>query len=363
MHMQLKKCAATKLQSYSAAPCKILQRKCTCGGAPGPTGEFAACREKKRQRRLGNEPATSSNVPPIVHEVLRSPGQPLDPATRAYMEPRFGRDFSRVRVHTDPAAAESARAVSSLAYTVGCDVIFGADRYAPRQKEGLWLIAHELTHTVQQEGGAHRQSDDLRVTDPEGPAEMEAHHIADIVTQGGAAATAFKQPSSIARVVLLPPAPRTYPPTAPGTGGPSVPAAPRTVNFVEIKRNNIHFSPRLGTDYGHFWTEIDGTESYGWWPDHCPVTLYETLFGTGGDLNGVAGCGGTSRTQDPHHGETADRAFHPVLTVPKTDATVRSDIRSFANAYSGGWRWTFGYGQNCRTFQASLMASVGLAEP
>ena len=63
-------------------------------------------------------------MPPIVHEVLHSPGQPLDPATRAFMEPRFGHDFSTVRVHTDARAAASARTVNALAYTVGRDVVF-----------------------------------------------------------------------------------------------------------------------------------------------------------------------------------------------------------------------------------------------
>ncbi|MGB9632210.1 MAG: DUF4157 domain-containing protein [Chloroflexaceae bacterium] len=89
-------------------------------------------------------------MPPIVHEVLRSPGQPLDAETRAFMEPRFGHDFSRVRVHTDARAAESARAVNALAYTVGRDVVFGAGQYAPGASAGRRLLAHELAHVVQQ---------------------------------------------------------------------------------------------------------------------------------------------------------------------------------------------------------------------
>src|SRR5205823_2267360 len=92
----------------------------------------------------------SSTVPPVVHNVLRSPGQALEPGTRAFMEPRFGHDFSQVRVHTDAQAAESARAVNALAYTVGQDVVFGVGQYAPRTLEGKRLLAHELTHMVQQ---------------------------------------------------------------------------------------------------------------------------------------------------------------------------------------------------------------------
>ena len=88
-----------------------------------------------------------------MHEVLRSPGQPLDEATRAYFEPHFGHDFSGVRVHTDAKAAESARAVDALAYTVGHDVVFGSGRYSSGTSEGKRLLAHELAHVVQQRGG------------------------------------------------------------------------------------------------------------------------------------------------------------------------------------------------------------------
>jgi hypothetical protein len=107
------------------------------------------------QRRPSGHAATTT-APPIVHEVLRSPGRPLDPATRAFFEPRFGHDFSRVRIHTDARAAESARAVNALAYTVGQDVVFGAGRYAPATPEGNGLLAHELVHTIQQADG-HRE--------------------------------------------------------------------------------------------------------------------------------------------------------------------------------------------------------------
>ncbi|HEX4696962.1 MAG TPA: DUF4157 domain-containing protein [Candidatus Udaeobacter sp.] len=95
-----------------------------------------------------------SSVPPIVPEVLRSPGQPLDSTTRAFIEPRFGYDFSKVRVHTDTKAAESARAVNALAYTVGRDVVFETGRYSPTSEPGQRLLAHELAHVVQQRQGA-----------------------------------------------------------------------------------------------------------------------------------------------------------------------------------------------------------------
>jgi hypothetical protein len=134
----------------------LLQRKCACGGTPGPTGECAECR-KKRLQRHSTKQNESSTVPPIVHDVLQTPGQPLDSTTRAFMEPRFGHDFSQVRIHTDAQAASSAQAVDALAYTVGRDIVFGSGQYIPRTRDGQRLVAHELTHVVQQ-GGNYRAS-------------------------------------------------------------------------------------------------------------------------------------------------------------------------------------------------------------
>lgn len=83
---------------------------------------------------------------------MRSPGKPLDPITRTFMEPRFGYDFSRVRVHSSAAAEQSTQDVNAIAYTVGHNIVFGSGRFAPGTHEGRRLIAHELTHVVQQSG-------------------------------------------------------------------------------------------------------------------------------------------------------------------------------------------------------------------
>jgi hypothetical protein len=101
-------------------------------------------------KRVQASNAEETAVPSIVHEVIRSPGQPLDPAVRAFMEPHFGYDLSQVRVHADPRAADSARALNALAYTVGRDVVFGTGQNTMGSNEGRKLIAHELTHVVQQ---------------------------------------------------------------------------------------------------------------------------------------------------------------------------------------------------------------------
>ena len=110
-------------------------------------------------RRPARNPLPAHELPPAAEEGVRSPAQPLDAATSEAMSARFDHDFSGVRVHADEAAAESARAVGAQAYTVGQDVVFGTERYAPDTAEGRQLLAHELTHVVQQErGGAGRQA-------------------------------------------------------------------------------------------------------------------------------------------------------------------------------------------------------------
>lgn len=135
---QAKSVDSSRKSTPDAAPRTrgLLQRKCACGGAAGPSGECAECQKKKLLQRRPAAASAPATVPSIVHEVLRSPGQPLDRATRFFIEPRFGHDFSKVRVHTDAKVAESARAVNALAFTVGRDIVFGEDQYALRTKEG-----------------------------------------------------------------------------------------------------------------------------------------------------------------------------------------------------------------------------------
>ena len=145
----------------------FLQR-CACGGTPGPDGECAACKAK----RLGNAPS-------IVAETLGEAGRPLAPATRAGFEQATGHDFGSVRVHTNERAARSAEAVGAHAYTVGRDVVFGANRYDPGSEKGRRLLAHELTHVRQQAGAA--PTGPLRVVDAPA-AEAEADRGARTVT-------------------------------------------------------------------------------------------------------------------------------------------------------------------------------------
>ena len=102
-------------------------------------------------KHVGSDQVGHSAAPPIAQELLCSQGQPLDAATRAFMEPRFGQDFSRVRLHADAVAEQSARDVNAEAYTIGNDVVFAAGQFAPETQQGRRLIAHELVHVVQQQ--------------------------------------------------------------------------------------------------------------------------------------------------------------------------------------------------------------------
>jgi hypothetical protein len=157
----------------------VVRRKCACGGT---CSECEAEQKVNLQRRAAST-GESATVPPIVHDVLREPGRPLDAATRAFMEPRFGHDFSKVRVHADARAAESARAVSAMAYTRGTHIVFGTQQYAPHSSDGRHLLAHELVHTLQQ-----RDTSALGavIDPPHNRYENEADRIADLVVAGSA---------------------------------------------------------------------------------------------------------------------------------------------------------------------------------
>jgi len=176
----------------------LLQRKCACGGGcprcqdkqgiqtklkisePGDKYEQEADRiadevmrmpepsvqrqlepeeeeeEMVQRRAIANsispisEGSNESEIPSILHEVLRSPGSPLDSQTRLFMESRLGNDFRQVRVHKDSQAIASAQMLNAKAYTLGQNVVFGEGQYTPETLPGKRLLAHELAHTLQQ---------------------------------------------------------------------------------------------------------------------------------------------------------------------------------------------------------------------
>ena len=196
----------TKPSSLLSPAQGILQRKCACGNKTIAGGECTECSKKKNslQRKLtigaSNDPferdadqvadqvmvmPTNSNIgrtppriqrltgqpvgqtdtaPASVDRVLSSSGRPLEPTIRQDMEQRFGHDFSQVQIYSGLVAEQSARDVNAHAYTAGHNVVFGVGQFAPETHEGKRLLAHELTHVVQQSGNAsdkmQRQSDD-----------------------------------------------------------------------------------------------------------------------------------------------------------------------------------------------------------
>ena len=172
------------LPSVTSVRAGLLQRKCACGGSAGLSAECEECGKQQLtlQSRAASE-AERTEVPPIVHDVLHSPGDPLDPTTRTFMESRFGHDFGRVRVHTDARAAESAREVDALAYTVGRDVVFAAGQFAPGTASGKRLLAHELTHVAQQ-GGASSIDTVKGVASAGDASEWAADSAAEAVVRG-----------------------------------------------------------------------------------------------------------------------------------------------------------------------------------
>lgn len=149
------------------------------------------------QRRASSGATGLTEAPLIVQEVLNSTGQPLDAQTRAFFEPRFGHDFSQVRVHTDAKAAESAQAVNAVAYTVGRDVVFAAGQYPHQTGDGGKILAHELTHVVQQKG-ARSPISHLRMGREDTTQEHEASKVASVIAESSSAKAEHSRQLSIA---------------------------------------------------------------------------------------------------------------------------------------------------------------------
>ncbi len=194
---------------------RILQRKCACGGA-NQAGGCEDCEKENLQRKTAGKPQERFSVPPIVAEVLSGVGEPLEFQTRAQMESRIGHDFSKIRIHTDTRAAESARAVNALAYTVGKDVVFAAGHYQPQTRAGRQLIAHELAHTIQQEGESadesfYAQSNHRAhvAISTDHAAETEADQIAEAVATGAPLVLTPKRALTLARQEREVPGPST----------------------------------------------------------------------------------------------------------------------------------------------------------
>lgn len=127
----------------------------------------AECEEEEKQlQKKGNGKCSGTNeVPSIVNDVINSSGRSLDPGTKSQMENRFGYDFSGVKIHTDSLAAKSAQSINALAYTSGSSIVFNEGQYSPGTENGQRLLAHELTHVVQQNTTLKMKTIQRRVID------------------------------------------------------------------------------------------------------------------------------------------------------------------------------------------------------
>lgn len=173
--------------------------------------------------RKGPSDQSGNEVPAIVYEVLRSPGKPLDAETLAFMEPRFKHDFSTIRVHTDTIAAESALLLGAAAYTLGHNLVFGSGQFAPGSSSGRKLIAHELTHAIQQGNAEFRTAGPLRVA----PAQSQEEGVAEAVSsqiesEESASLRKSGNPSEVGqlqrkRAIEWQQGPQSYAPAEPGS--------------------------------------------------------------------------------------------------------------------------------------------------
>ncbi len=165
-----------KCDTAIARPYAIAQRKCSCGQHT-INGECTECRKKRDQlqRKVSSDNSIDGSTTAVT-EVLQSPGQPIESNTRPMMEDYFGRDFSQVRVHTGSLASESAQSINATAYAIGRQIVFSKGAYNPNTTRGLGLLAHELTHVVQQ-GNSSPSRQQLEVGPDDSGAEKEAENV------------------------------------------------------------------------------------------------------------------------------------------------------------------------------------------
>ncbi len=254
-----------KATSFSPSAHGILQRKCACGTHRMGGGECAECAKKKSglqrklsigasndpleqeadrvadqvlaapshsvlsgtppriQRFTGHAAGESGTAPASVDRVLASGGRPLDSALQQDMGQRFGHDFSQVRVHSDAAAEQSARDVNANAYTVGHNMVFGTGRFEPGTNDGKRLLAHELTHVVQQSG-----ADRIRVGRSDDKRGPFSNSFPGLVLRRKPADGTTAETSTIVSTPRTP-ANRTGPNSSPGSS--VLPAQPEKLRF------------------------------------------------------------------------------------------------------------------------------------
>lgn len=263
-------------------------------------------------------------------------GRPLPTKTRVEMESQFGVDFRNVRLHTGNDASRLTNSMKAEAFTSGKDIYLGEGKFQPESTQGRELLAHELTHVVQQATGVEQGAVE----------DSEIGHINRKKVQ-------------------------------------------RQLDFFKVKRKNAGVVKEVlrqmkiqkkdnGDPHTHYWSEVARTdrggyepqESHGWWPSAGPESASVMTHGVPGMLNAFLKSSKGSRTRDPHHGDTKpDDEYHPVIEMDDTEKydkfhdNFAKEIRSFARGYREQWNWRSRWGQNTEGFQKRLMRKFKMEEP
>lgn len=217
----MKQALAVPVSAMTPVKPGVIQRKCGCG-------DKCACQEKEKlagvvQRQAAPAARSAGTLAPgtaaRIQAAAQGGGRALPAPTRTLMESRLGRrDFSNVRVHADSTADGLSRQMGAEAFTVGNNIFFAAGRYDPQSATGQKLLAHELTHVVQQGGGAAAAQPKLELGGPDTPAEREADHVAETFASGLAAGPILRSAAGAVQRFPNPlPAPQSTPPSG-GTG-------------------------------------------------------------------------------------------------------------------------------------------------
>lgn len=265
----------------------------------------------------------------------RGGGSPLPAETRVEMESKFGVDFKPVRIHTGSDAAKLTQSVKAEAFTTGRDIYMNGGKYQPHSSPGKHLLAHELTHVVQQSAGVQRSGE-----------LGEARETGQLNRK------------------------KIY----------------RQFDFLKVRRKNARTVKTVleqmkmdtkgsGDSYGHWWTEVgrtrDGWEprqSYGMWPAKDPS---DDSLGAG--VPGLANAMGKTpkgrKERDPLHAEKTDDEFHPVVEVDqdlryeKVEESYAKQIKAFAHSYKGRWKWRSRWGTNTQNFHTAMLRKLKMEVP
>jgi hypothetical protein len=235
--------------------------------------DFNAPAHRHLQAKAAQSGVAENGIPPIVDEVVSSSGQPLDSSTRGFMESRIGHDFSQVRVHSDDRAAASARAIHANAYTVGSNVVFGPGRFQPSSRQGQHLLAHELTHVVQQRAGVHLSNG---IGQPGDVYERQADQVADSLSRDRPSAVfpAADVGGVKGKGTSLQMDPEKKDATPAGVNAaakpaPATPDKPAKLHlFTQIDVKSLGLGDVLKGDVGHTWVSLEYPD-----PKRVPETL------------------------------------------------------------------------------------------